>query len=79
MIFIGADGARRHFSALLRRVAGGEEVVITRYGRPVGRLVAAGRADTVPAQQAFEKLIELRKSTTLGGGSWKELRDEGRR
>lgn len=31
------------------------------------------------AQRAFDRLIELRKGTTLGGLCWKDLRDEGRR
>ena len=34
--------AKTTLSRLLRAVAGGEEVLITRGGRPVARLVAAG-------------------------------------
>ena len=36
---IGASEARRHLPRLLDRVAQGESVNITRYGKPVARLV----------------------------------------
>ena len=36
---VGAYEAKSHFSALLERVAGGEEILITRHGTPVARLV----------------------------------------
>jgi prevent-host-death family protein len=41
VIEVGVHEAKTHFSRLLRRVAGGEEVVITRGGEPVARLVPA--------------------------------------
>jgi prevent-host-death family protein len=78
MLTVGAFEAKTHLSALLDRVAAGEEVVITKHGKPVARLVAARYIDRERANQAFQKLKELRKTTTLGGLSWKELRDEGR-
>jgi prevent-host-death family protein len=78
MITVGAFEAKTHLSALLDRVAAGEEVVITKHGKPVARLVAARSLDQARANDAFAKLKELRKGTTLGGHSWKELRDEGR-
>jgi len=77
MITVGAFEAKTHLSALLDRVAGGEEVVITKHGKPVARLVGAHSADRADA--AVEELKSLRKGTTLGGLSWKDLRDEGRR
>jgi prevent-host-death family protein len=79
MLTVGAFEAKTHLSALLDRVAAGEEVVITKHGKPVARLVAAHDVDRARARQAFEKLKELRRGTTLGGLSWKELRDAGRR
>lgn len=79
MITVGAFEAKTHLSALLDRVANGEEVVITRHGRPVARLVGAEQADQARVNEAFEKLMQLRRGTTLGGLSWKALRDEGRR
>jgi prevent-host-death family protein len=79
MIMVGAFEAKTHLSALLDRVARGEEVVITKHGKPVARLVSAARVDRERVNDAFEKLKLLRKQTTLGGLSWRELRDAGRR
>jgi prevent-host-death family protein len=79
MITVGAFEAKTHLSALLDRVAGGEEVVITKHGKPVARLVSAVQADRTRVNEAFERLKALRKGTTLEGLSWKALRDEGRR
>lgn len=41
MIEVGVHEAKTNLSRLLRRVAGGEEVLITRGGQPVARLVPA--------------------------------------
>jgi prevent-host-death family protein len=79
MITIGAFQAKTHFSMLLDRVAGGEEVVITKHGKPVVRMVAAAARDRADVDEAVEQLRRFRKGTTLGGLSWKQLRDEGRR
>jgi len=78
MITVGAFEAKNRLSALLEQVAGGEEVVITKHGKPIARLVGAGKFDRQRADEAFERLKELRRGTTLGGLSWKALRDEGR-
>lgn len=78
MITVGTFEAKTHLSSLLDRVMAGEEVVITKHGKPIARLVAAHRIDEARANDAFAKLKALRKRTTLGGLSWKELRDEGR-
>ncbi|HEY8873837.1 MAG TPA: type II toxin-antitoxin system prevent-host-death family antitoxin [Stellaceae bacterium] len=79
MITVGAFEAKTHLSALLERVAGGEEVVITKHGKPIARLVGATAMDRAKVDDVVEQLKRLRKGTTLGGLSWKELRDEGRR
>ena len=79
MITVGAFEAKTHLSTLLDRVAKGEEVVITRHGKPVARLVGVARADRDRVNDAFEKLKLLRKRTTLGDFSWQALRDAGRR
>ena len=79
MITVGAFEAKTHLSTLLDRVAAGEEVIITKHGKPVARLVSAARVDRQRVNDAFEKLKLLRKRTTLGGLSWGALRDEGRR
>ncbi len=78
MITVGAFEAKTHLSTLLDRVAAGEEVIITKHGKPVARLVGARHIDRARVNEAFEKLKTLRKGTTFGGLSWKALRDEGR-
>ena len=43
MVEVGVHEAKTHLSRLLMQVAAGEEVVITRSGRPVARLVPVER------------------------------------
>ena len=42
MVEVGVHEAKTHLSRLLRRVAEGEEIVITSGGRPAARLVPIG-------------------------------------
>ncbi len=79
MLTVGAFDAKTHLSSLLEQVAAGEEVVITRHGKPIARLIGAADIDRARVEEAVEELRRLRKSTSLGGLSWKALRDEGRR
>ncbi|WP_455270693.1 type II toxin-antitoxin system Phd/YefM family antitoxin [Rhizobium herbae] len=76
---IGAFEAKTHFSSLLDRVANGEEITITKHGKAVAKLASAEPDEISTPESAFQKLKELRRSNTLGGISWKELRDEGRK
>lgn len=79
MITVGSFEAKTRLSALLDQVAGGEEVIITRHGKPVAKLISATAADRAKLDDVVEELRRLRKGTTLDGLSWKELRDAGRR
>ena len=79
MISVGAFEAKTHLSSLLDRVAQGEDVLITRRGLPVARLVPAEQAGRTATEKAIEELRALRSGVTLRGIGWKELRDEGRR
>ena len=79
MITVGAFEAKATLSALLDRVAAGEEVTITRHGKPVARLVAAAPVERARVDEAIARLKELRRGVTLGDVDWKELRDTGRR
>ena len=76
---VGAFEAKTKFSALLQRVERGEQIVITRRGKPVAKLVRIDSDAATRAARAVEELKRLRKGTTLGGLSWKQLRDEGRK
>lgn len=79
MIEVGAFDAKTHLSSLLNKVAQGEEVLITRRGIPVARLVPAQEADRSRVAKAIQRLWSLREGVELRGLSWKELRDQGRR
>lgn len=79
MTAVGAFEAKTHFASLLERVAAGEQIVITKHGRPVARLVPISGPDREKAQQAIERIKASRKGQTLRGLSWRELRDTGRR
>ena len=79
MIEVGAFEAKTHLSSLLDRVRLGEEVVITKRGKAVARLVPAEQAERPDLENAINELISLRKKITLHGIDWKDLRDEGRR
>ena len=76
---MGIFEAKTHLSLLLERVAQGEEIVITRHGKPLARLIPIAVADRSRIDLAISKLKSLRKGCNLGGLSWQELRDEGRR
>lgn len=79
MITVETSEAEASFATLLDRVAGGEEVTITKDGEPVARLVPASTAGREHVDDVIAKLKALRRGTTLEALSWKELRDEGRR
>ncbi len=76
---IGAFEAKTHFARLLERVAKGEQIVITKHGTPVARLVPFAKPDRARTQRAISRLKASRKGRRLDGLSWRELRDEGRR
>ena len=79
MIEIGAYEAKTQISSLLDRVEQGEEVRITRHGRPIARMVPEREIDRAAIDKAIAELKEIRKGARLDGLSWKELRDAGRR
>ena len=75
---IGSFEAKTHWSALLDKVALGQEIIITKRGKPVARLIPEIVDDNDDINRAIEDLKALRKGVTLEGLSWKTLRDEGR-
>ncbi len=77
---VGTFDAKNRFSELLDKVEHGEDVVITRRGKPVARLVPeTGGRDRKKAEEAAARIIERRKGVRLDGLSIRELIDEGRR
>jgi prevent-host-death family protein len=61
MASVTAFEAKTRFGRLLKRVARGEEVVITRHEKPVARLVPEGRANLASVRESVGALYELRK------------------
>jgi prevent-host-death family protein len=56
---VSARDANQHFSKLLADVEAGEEVVITRRGRPVARLVREAGMSEEERQKALEELKKI--------------------
>jgi prevent-host-death family protein len=79
MPHIDAFEAKTRLSELLDRVEVGEELVLSRHGRAVARLVPVADAQKQRAAEAVTRLRALRRGATLGGIDWRELRDAGRR
>lgn len=77
---IGAFEAKNTLGSLLDRVEKGEEIVITRHGKPVARLAPIrSEHDVAKARAAVEAIKEMRKGHSLGGLKIKDLINEGRR
>jgi prevent-host-death family protein len=76
---IGSYEAKTHLSKLLEEVENGEEVIITRHGKAVARLVpATQRVDDQRLKNVVAALKEFRKGRSLDGLTTKELIEEGR-
>lgn len=80
---IGAFEAKTHLSALLEAVAGGEEIVITRRGKPIAKLVPVAGVDRQARDAARDRIRALRRSLTEAGAlvtldDIRAARDEGR-
>ena len=77
---IGAFEAKNKLGTLLDWVEAGEEVLITRRGKAVARLVPAEPGfDRAKARRAADGLLEARRGITLGGLKIKNLVKQGRR
>lgn len=79
MITVGTFEAKTHLSTLLERVERGEEVLITKRGKPIARLVPEKTLDRERIAATIGRIKELAKDCRLDGLSVRELRDEGRR
>jgi prevent-host-death family protein len=76
---VAAFDAKNRLGALLDRVENGEEIVITRRGKAVAKLVpAAPGFDRAKARRAVAGLLEASRGVTLGGLKIKDLVTEGR-
>ncbi|MCP3956750.1 MAG: type II toxin-antitoxin system Phd/YefM family antitoxin [bacterium] len=76
---VGAYEAKTHLSRLLDETANGHRVAITRNGNPVAVLSPVPTARTRDRRMIVEQLREFRKGVTTGGGTIREMIEEGRR
>jgi prevent-host-death family protein len=83
-VTLTAFEAKTRFGELLERVAQGEEVIITRQGKPVARIVPEGtpRLDqvrrTVAGLDALRESIRKRSRTGLCEGEVRAAIEDGR-
>jgi prevent-host-death family protein len=77
---VGAFKAKNTLGALLDRVERGEEIIITRHGKPVARLVpSSGSTNRQEACAAAERIrARARGLDAFHWEEWKAHRDEGR-
>jgi prevent-host-death family protein len=72
---IGAFEAKNKLSWLLDRVEQGEEITITRHGRPVAKLVPSDAGvDRSHAKAALQRLRDRATQAGLGPFHWETLK-----
>jgi prevent-host-death family protein len=76
---VGTFDAKTHLSALLEEVERGEEILITRHGKAVARLVPVGVLNRDHLTSTVARLKAFRRGRRLGELSTKALVEEGRR
>lgn len=75
MTEIGAFEAKNKLSWLLDRVEQGEEITITRHGRPVAKLVPSDAGiDRSQAKAALQRLRDRAAQAGLGPFHWETLK-----
>lgn len=86
---VSVHQAKDRFSSLLQAVEAGEEVVITRHGKKIARIVH--ETDTQPSEAERARIREealarlkafqarVKPDPDYRRGDWKTYRDEGRR
>ncbi|HUH93933.1 MAG TPA: type II toxin-antitoxin system prevent-host-death family antitoxin [Casimicrobiaceae bacterium] len=77
---MGTFEAKTHLSELLDRVANGDEITITRNGKPIARLVPIDAARAADRRELARRIDKARRGVKLGPGlTLRKLIDEGRR
>ena len=87
MQFVAIHQAKNNFSALIHAVESGEQIVLTRHGKRVARLVLdrepASASDAQQRRkdtQANALLAKVRSKVRVGKAmNWRAARDAGRR
>jgi prevent-host-death family protein len=73
-----ASEAKTHLSELLTRVEEGEQITITKHGRPVARLMPISESSTSRDWSAFWGLVDSRRVRLSPGTSIKADIEAGR-
>lgn len=76
---MAAFEAKTHFSRLLMQVEDGEEIIITKHGHAVAKIIPVKNSNKMTKREAVERLKTFAQHNRLDGLDWKALRDEGRR
>jgi prevent-host-death family protein len=72
---VGAFEAKNKLSELLDRVEKGEEIVVTRHGKPVARLVPMSPGiDRMQADAALQRMRDRAVQARLGPFDWETLK-----
>lgn len=67
---VAAQDANRHFAALLRKAAQGQEVVVTAHGTPVAHTVPVARGRALRQAAGAALLARLRAQPVAGARDW---------
>ena len=80
---IGCFEAKTNFNKIINNVISGEEVFISKRGKPVAKIIPIEKSiDTERVKNTFLRLNNLAKEMNLGKFDWEELksyRDEGKK
>lgn len=76
---VGAYEAKTHLPRLLKLVADGEKVIITKHGVPVATLQAPDSARSIPVKDVIKQIREFRSKHSLNGLNLKGMIEEGRK
>jgi prevent-host-death family protein len=82
MTDIGSSAARSHFYQLLARVARGEQIIITKRGKPVAMLVPFPAEVRTDVKEVVKAMLDFRdkKGPTMGEDvAIRDLVEAGRR
>lgn len=75
---IGAYEAKTHLPRLLKLVAEGERITITKHGVPIATLQPIGSLEKKPVLETIEQLKQFRIKHRIGRLSIREMLEEGR-
>lgn len=80
---VGCFEAKTNFNKIINNLVNGEEVVVTKRGKPVAKIIPIDKSINFErVNNAFLRLDNLAKEMNLGKFNWEELksyRDEGKK